>query len=300
MSNNNHDELMFKQKYLKYKHKYIELKEQQGGLFGSETTILLFNRAAYPTLMNAIERYKQFIINNDLETFDDNKTQNKKELKYNEVVIKNNDINGIPSMWKYTVGKGKIEPVFNIFMEFAGSSQKDKETIEKQKTYKKALDEARKKFIDLSTIDLSKNKIDGIHSWETYLSKINCDNLEIRGEKLMNHINNLLNGSTNQSNGRKEQYNKFIELYSHAISTNDVETDKTFRPIAITKAKNNNNPDELIIKNNNVESWAQLDNFILISNFKQAGTSLLSSDQNITFKINSINEIITNKNENKK
>ena len=43
MNNISNDELLYKQKYLKYKSKYTELK-QQGGLFGKETTLLFYNK----------------------------------------------------------------------------------------------------------------------------------------------------------------------------------------------------------------------------------------------------------------
>jgi hypothetical protein len=296
MNNNiSNDELLYKQKYLKYKSKYTDLKQQEGGLFGKETTILFYNKFAFPDIVKAINKYKKIIQQNDISMVVENnakdpnaKDPKSKEPKYNQVSISNNDINGIPCMWKYTVGKGKLEPIFNIFMEFAGSSQKDKKTIDEQKKYKTTLDSARKDYIAASTLDFQKEKVSGDISWDKYLNSVNCDNLKIKGTKLLNHINEALCGDTALSNKRKEAYNKFIELYQHALSTKNPESDKTLRPIAIT--------DKLgfSIENGNVKEWNIIDDFILVENFKQSGSSMLglSSEQVLTFKINSISDTI--------
>lgn len=291
MNNNiSNDELLYKQKYLKYKSKYTDLKQQEGGLFGKETTILFYNKHAFPDIVTAITKYKKTIQQNDINIVVEStsKDPKSKEPKYNEVKISNNDINGIPCMWKYTVGKGKLEPIFNIFMEFAGSSQKDKKTIDEQKKYKTTLDSARKDYTAASTLDFQKEKVSGDISWDKYLNSVNCDNLKIKGTKLLNHINEALCGDTALSNKRKEAYNKFIELYQHALSTKNPESDKTLRPTAIT------NKLGFTLENGNVKEWDIIDDFILVENFKQAGSSMLglSSEQVLTFKINSISDTI--------
>ena len=288
MNNNiSNDELLYKQKYIKYKSKYTELK-QQGGLFGKETTILFYNKYAFPDIVTAINKYKKIIQQNDISMVVENnaKDPKSKEPKYNQVTISNNDINGIPCMWKYTVGKGKLEPIFNIFMEFAGSSQKDKDTVSKQKGYKTTLDNARKDYVAASTLDFQKEKVAGDISWDKYLNSVNCDNLKIKGTKLVNHINEALCGDTALSNKRKEAYNKFIELYQHALSTADKNSDKTLRPTAIT------NKLGFTLENGNVKEWDIIDDFILIENLKQGGSGIFSSDQVLTFKINSISDTI--------
>jgi len=293
MNNNiSNDELLYKQKYLKYKSKYTDLKNQNGGLFGKETTILFYNKAAYPAIKKAKETYIKAIQQNDIKRLlsegQSNTNTKTKEPKYNEVTISNNDINGIPCMWKYTIGKGKLEPIFTIFMEFAGSSQKDKDTINKQKDNKTKLDNARKEYIAASTLDFQKDKISGDISWDKFLSSVNCDNLKIKGTRLLNHINAELCEGSALSDKRKEAYKKFIDLYQHALSTANIESDKTLRPIAIT--------DKLgfVLENGSVKSWDIIDDFILVENLKQSGSGILglSSEQVLTFKINSINETI--------
>jgi hypothetical protein len=289
MNNISNDELLYKQKYLKYKSKYTELK-QQGGLFGKETTLLFYNKNAYPSIKKAKETYIKAIQQNDIKRLlsEGQSNTKTKEPKYNEVTISNNDINGVPCMWKYTIGKGKLEPIFNIFMEFAGSSQKDKDTINKQKDYKTKLDNARKEYITVSTLDFQKDKVSGDISWDKFLSSVNCDNLKIKGTRLLNHINAQLCENSNLSDKRKEAYNKFIDLYQHALSTADENTDKTLRPVAITKQLG------FVLENKNVKQWDIVDDFILVENLKQSGSGMLglSSEQVLTFKINSINETI--------
>lgn len=300
MNNNiSNDELLYKQKYLKYKSKYTELKNQEGGLFGKETTLLFYNKAAYPAIKKAKETYIKAIQQNDIKRLltEGQSNTKTKEPKYNEVIIPNNDINGIPCMWKYTIGKGKLEPVFNIFMEFSGSSQKDKDTLNKQKEYKTKLDNARKEYIAASSLDFQKDKVASDISWDKFLSSVNCDNLKIKGTRLLNHINAELCESSNSAEKRKDAYNKFIELFQYAVSApQKIESDKTLRPIAISHVNPQSPAQKLgfIIDNEKVKSWDIVDDFILVENLKQSGSSILgfSSDQVLTFKINSINDTI--------
>lgn len=294
------DELLYKQKYLKYKSKYLDLKDQEGGgFFSKDTSLLLFNRDAYPTLIEAIEKYKTHLQNEVQLKADPSEPSEQgkgKPKSPNQIKLSALDINGVPSMWKYTLGTEKIEPVFDIFAQFIGSDSSNEKELKDSKVNKTELKNLKDDYIKKNTIDLKNKTIPGLNvPYSKFLEKINCDTFQTKSYLIVKYINDSL-ASLDAS--RKEGINKMIsKIYSTTIAAPSEDLNKNYRPYGITKplgmTLSSGNPPQ-------VERLALVDDFILINDFKSGsmedkGKSLLGlkidkSKSFITFTVNSIRE----------
>jgi hypothetical protein len=317
------DELLYKQKYLKYKTKYLDLKEQEGGFFTKDTSLLFYNKESYPDLVSGIEKYKghlqaQAELKNDAPaasptsspTQSGGKEKAKKAKAFDLVELPHLNINGIPCMWKYSLGRNVIEPVFTIFMEFQGADIKDKDSIAARKKNIADLEKYKKEYIKMHTIDIKKETIAGLNNmpYQQFLNTINCDSFQTKGYLLATRLNELL---VSKKVEREALYNKIIELSEKTATVQDEQKNKQYKPIAITKSLGLKLKAGAPIKDaagnekpgvSTVEQIKPVNDFILINNFKMSslGSAFLSkmgigTDKTklvTTFTINTIKDVV--------
>ena len=276
------DELLYKEKYIKYKSKYLNLKEQEGGLnLFSNSTLILFNKDAYPDLKNAVEKYKEHLQNEAALHANEPSSASKKGSKieaYNYVKLPHTQINGVPSMFIYKLGSKKIEPVFDLFGKFD------------DKVSEKKLNGLREKYIKKHTISIEGKIIPGLNiPYHKFLQDINCDTFQTKGYLLATFLNTELNAIRQD---REIMYKEIISTVKNTIMGNDEERNKTYKPIAIT------NKLGLALNDGNTEvtNFSLVDEFILVNdfNFKKGSLTGLGDPTKIftTFNINTIREPI--------
>ena len=204
------DNNLYEKKYIKYKTKYNNLKNQEGG---GKLTLLLFNAASSPELMEAIKKYETIISENNVDVLLDKKN------KFREISIPFDKKNGNPSLFKYTIGDANVKSIFDSKIKIKSSILSDK--VNKEKTIKlnKEIKATIEKFIKLSSVDLSKTLIAGKHTWQEYANTSFNDNMEIVNNKLINHIN-----AENKSKNSEKiaVYNSLMKIAKEeAISPDD-------------------------------------------------------------------------------
>ena len=278
------DELLYKEKYIKYKSKYLDLKEQEGGLkLFNNSTLILFNKAAYEDLNKSLEKYKTHLQNEAaLHANEPTSTANKasKSEPYNYVKLPHTQINGIPCMFMYKLGSKKIEPIFDIFGKF---DDKDKDSNKK-------LNKIKDEYIKQHTISIEGKIIPGLNiPYHKFLEDINCDTFQTKGYLLATLINVEL---TAMAQSRKDIYNKIINIIKNTISVNDEERNKTYKPVAITNKIGLQMSDD----GSSVTNFSLVDEFILVNdfNFRKGSLTGLGDTTKIftTFNINTIREPI--------
>ncbi len=111
------DEVLFKAKYLKYKNKYLSLKEQLGGLpFDKTTSILFYQSSSLPELDDLKKRYVE-ASNSDKGTVDvDGKSMPIEKYLLKEFNLPLEAVNGLPNIFEYKAYGDKILPsmIFNF------------------------------------------------------------------------------------------------------------------------------------------------------------------------------------------
>ena len=203
------DSNLHKKKYIKYKTKYNNLKNQEGG---GKLTLLLFNASSCPELTEAIKKYESTIIENNVEVLLDKKN------KFREVSISFDKKNGNSSIFKYTIGDAIVKSIFDCKIKLKSSLLSDKVNKEKTSKLNKEIKAAIEKFIKISSVDLSKTLIAGKHTWQEYANTSFNDNMEIVNNKLINHIN-----TENKSKNSEKiaVYNSLIKIAKEEAISND-------------------------------------------------------------------------------
>jgi hypothetical protein len=287
---NLNDELLYKEKYIKYKSKYLDLKEQEGGIsLFNNSTLVLFNKAAYPDLEKSLERYKTHLQNEAaLHTNEPSPKGNKdsKTDKYDYVKLPHTQINGVPSMFIYKLGSKKIEPIFDLFGKFDDKVSETKLKILKEQYIKK------------HTISIEGKIIPGLNiPYHKFLQDINCDTFQTKGYLLATFLNKELNLMRQD---REIIYNQIIQIAKNTIMGNNEERNKAYKPIAITNKLGLElieKMDEKIKENITVvTNFSLVDEFILVNdfNFRKGSLTGLGDPTKIftTFNINTIREPI--------
>jgi hypothetical protein len=200
------DELLYKQKYLKYKAKYIELKNQEGGTLDNGPFLLFYNREI--STDSIIEANRNFI-----STINDNNKipKNNEKNKNNQIKIQRYKINGLP-VWKYNIETGIFESLLHLKYDFSGSTEKK----EGEKTYNTQLRTAEENFKKETKIDFSKIEYKTGVSWKTYISSASWDNIHLIIDKFYSVINNIL-FKTDKTKNLLKYYNTFYTLSKVAI-----------------------------------------------------------------------------------
>jgi hypothetical protein len=132
---------LYEKKYIKYKTKYNNLKNQEGG---GKLTLLLFNASSCPELVEAIKKYETTIIENNVEVLLDKKN------KFREISIPFDKKNGNPSLFKYTIGDAVVKSIFDCKIKLNSSLLSDKVSKEKTIKINKEIKAAIEKFIKIS------------------------------------------------------------------------------------------------------------------------------------------------------
>ncbi len=114
MSNFNlNDELLFKDKYMKYKNKYIDLKQQLGsGTYKDKQVIVFYNHEDVPKLDEfKLEYYNNSFIPASKISVNGKEKTVKSELEKNYTLYYE-DINGLPNIFTYKLYENYIQPLF--------------------------------------------------------------------------------------------------------------------------------------------------------------------------------------------
>lgn len=106
------DEVLFRAKYLKYKNKYLNLKEQMGGLpFDKTTSILFYESASLPELDELKKNYVE-ASNSDKGTVDvDGKPMPIEKYLVKDFTLPLDAVNGLPNLFEYKAYSDKISPI---------------------------------------------------------------------------------------------------------------------------------------------------------------------------------------------
>jgi 2'-5' RNA ligase len=301
------DELLFKQKYLKYKNKYLDLKVQEGGLFNkSDSSVLVFHKNSCKTLTDAIDNYRNDIVQAEKEDVEGQgilqpvKTDKTKIVsKKSNVTIKSHEYNGNPTLFKYTLGDKEIKPIFYIHYRIINNKtdKKEREIEEKKiEKIKKQIEDLTKKYKILSSFNLTKDK----HPiFVERMGKINCDTLNLKGNRTIRKIyKNILNNITQLSTQSDPQakINPKLEILTNKSSqSNRLDILNEFKAVEVELFK----IDETMIKTDGNQYPLYLGNYIDPNNIKLEDFSFIiinsfkvNPDNSINFNIESINEII--------
>lgn len=290
MNKISNDELLYKEKYIKYKSKYLNLQEQEGGLFGGEKCILFFNKSAYSDLHTTeeIEIFKNFLVaqltkssgsvidcanaskkeQKELERknpyayylyckidkmrrvtdkkistikysdrtenlFKTVQEQNEipiKKLLYRKntelveekkkILLRGEDINCIPCMWKYTYGDKEIKPIFLSFSYRTGSGADMAVS---------AFDDLQAEYIKACTLDIRTILLDDGTSTKVSLYDL-INSRKNKDQKYFNIICNMmmdiLNNCFSYTEPPKGEAVAGVESIDATTNTNNVEASK--------------------------------------------------------------------------
>lgn len=207
MNNNiSNNELLYKQKYLKYKSKYIELKNQEGGTLDNGPFLLFYNKEiASDSIIEANKHYISMINDNNKIP------KNNEKSKNNQIKIERYKINGMP-LWKYNIETGILESLLHLKYDFSGSTEKK----DGEKIYNAQLKTAKDNFEKETKLDFSKIEYKPGVSWKTYISSATWDNIHLVINKFYTIVNNIL-FKTDKTKTLLKYYNTFYTLSMAAI-----------------------------------------------------------------------------------
>jgi hypothetical protein len=297
------DELLFKQKYLKYKNKYLDLKVQDGGLFDkAKSSVLVFNKKNCQVLMDAINKYRTDLLKAEKEEAEGQKQsitdkmlgKNKKTAVEDKtkVSIKARDYNGNPTLFKYTLGSKSIDPIFYVNYTMNNNKkdpEENKQLALKIKELNKSIDIQVQKYKAISTLKLDVKQ----HApFVERMNTINCDTLNLKGNKTIHKIikyvyNNKVSLDTvDAKKYSKDSSNRFDVLMEFV---KDEGIEKSIEKLTKLDKDDSDNYPRFLHDFIKPETIKKEDfSFIIIKGFAQNPKT-----GELTFTIESINEIIS-------
>ena len=235
---NFNDETLYKDKYLKYKNKYINLKEQLGGLgLPKDHSIIFFNKDDIPELEKIAKEFTSFIDNfNNILSLSKPSYETEKK-KFTNIFISDDVINGIPNIFIYTksIKPSTIKP----YMKLNFNNQYD--AINKLNT-----------SAGVNTVHNSKN----VNSLITNYNNIEIASNEINLEYNIKNIKNFYTILNNEST-IKQINDQFKKIYDVTIGLFISVSKKTQIPSTMLRGYDNDT-----CKLNNVNA------FIIVTNLR--------------------------------
>jgi tRNA splicing endonuclease len=180
----------FNQKYLKYKNKYISLKEQIGG--NNKPVMIYYDDT--DKLLDFFKEIKEKYKQNVKESLSIN---NKNNISKSIYTIKIKDINGIPNLYTYEYGSHEVKPLFFWHLNGINTDAKLGSNFTIKET------ENANKFKQFSIY-----KIDKTNENEM-ITSINPDYQKSEALKLMKRVNEV----TNNASYRRENFKNFLNMY---------------------------------------------------------------------------------------
>lgn len=202
MSNFNlDDEILFKAKYLKYKNKYIELKEQLAGdIYGTHDVVILYNSGSFPGLENLRKEYITAVHSENAYTGKTTKSLNpfskkQKTLSIEEFIKQkvdlqsiegSNNIFGLPFIFGFPIVKStsKTSNIKSLITLSAKNLYTGKISKELQKDVSND-----KKVFSKNIKDLKNFKVILDESTTSKILPLLCENLNENVGLLINELN---------------------------------------------------------------------------------------------------------------
>ena len=220
-------DILFKPKYLKYKTKYLMLKDQSGSGSG-KSTLLMFNKESCPAIMNAIETYKQNL-NAIVKLLDTSTTKGQKPIKLKTedlVVIGGADLNGNTTIFKHVLGSNSIDPMFHIFFLTIDPKQQENndKTPPQLKKLKDSITNNVKIYNTCSKLDFGQNE----NNFKQISNNITCNLINNVGNSAIGKINKYITVNTPIMQKRLKALDDIRKLQENLLAGNFLTiTDKT-------------------------------------------------------------------------
>ena len=220
-------DILFKPKYLKYKTKYLMLKDQSGS--GSDkSTLLMFNKESCPAIMKAIETYKQNL-NGVVKLLDTSTIKGQKQIKLkteNLVVIGGADLNGNTTIFKHVVGSNTIDPMFHIFFLTIdpNAQENNNKTPPQLKKLKDGITNNKKVYEACSKLDFGQSE----NNFKQISNNITYNLINSVGNSAIRKINKYITVNTPIMQKRLKALDDIKKLQENLLADNYLTiTDKT-------------------------------------------------------------------------
>jgi hypothetical protein len=224
MSNLEFNNDIYKNKYIKYKNKYLELQDQVGGVFNpNDSYVLFYNKSEFTQIGEMYEKYKKDI----------------SELppKHN-VLYKLPAVLTSPNFYFYKLGDNKIHNYFSPKFSF------DKVSATVDKATGKSPRETIKNKINKSLTEYKQFSVIKITDKNNVISDIKCDNIALRISRIKALINKFKNNNYRVDHyetliNHSKEYNK--NATGFALEINEYKDNDTTNFPGVT--------DQIVVKN---------------------------------------------------
>ena len=271
------DELLYKAKYLKYKNKYINLKDQHGGIvFDDSMSVLLYESNVLPELVALKDEYLKASTTEESEVTIDGKKISLDAYLEKDFSLPLEAINGLPNFYQYKAAKKNFSDFISPMITYNFDAQNKLLECTKTSGYTlTSLGFKSKDGLNLKELanlviryNTDKQHVVSLNEEKNKLNPITDINLNERGAALIKIINNHASSKKERENTYSTIVSEYLKKFTNTFNEN-LQSKKMNKGFTLTEEGGKN-----IVKLNDVNS------FMVVKNFKYD-----ASKKVFTFKI---------------